>query len=42
MPFSKGNFTILKREIERITSKKHPTRKTVEIGEFLVKESCFV
>ena len=34
MPFSNGNFTILKRQIERITSKKHPTFKTVEIGKF--------
>ena len=25
----------------RITSKKHPTFKTVEIGEFLAEESCF-
>ena len=36
MPFSNGNFTILKRQIERITSKKHPTFKTVEIGKFLL------
>ena len=42
MPFSKSNFTILKRLIERITSKKHLTLKTVEIGEFMAKESCFV
>ena len=27
---------------ERITSKKHSTSKTVEIGEFLAKELCFV
>ena len=42
MPFSNGHFTILKRETERVTSKKHLTFKTVEIGEFMAKESCFV
>ena len=41
MPFSNGNFTILKQQIERITSKKHSTFETVEIGEFMAKESCF-
>ena len=40
--FSNSNFTILKRQIERITSKKHLTFKTVEIGVFMAKESCFV
>ena len=35
-------LTLLKRQMERITSKKHSTVKTVDIGEFLVKESCFV
>ena len=39
---SKRNLTLLKRQMERITSKKHSTGKTVEIGEFLAKESCFV
>ena len=39
---SKRNLTLLKRQMERITSKKHLTGKTVEIGEFLAKESCFV
>ena len=29
-------------QMERITSNKHSTVKTVEIGEFLEKESCFV
>ena len=38
MPFSNGNFTILKRQIKRITSKKYSTFKTVEIGEFMVKD----
>ena len=42
MPFSNGNLTILKRQIEIITSEKHPTFETVEIGKFLAKESCFV
>ena len=41
VPFSKRKLTILKRYIERITSKKHSTVKTVEIGEFKAKESCF-
>ena len=41
-PFSKRNLTLLKQQMERITSKKHSTVKTVEIGEFLAKESCFV
>ena len=40
-PFSKRKLTLLKRQMERITSKKHSTVKTVEIGEFLAKESCF-
>ena len=39
---SKTKLTLLKRPMERITSKKHSTVKTVEIGEFLAKESCFV
>ena len=39
---SKRNLTLLKRQMERITSKKHSTGKTVEIGEFLAKKSCFV
>ena len=39
---SKRNLTLLKQQMERITSKKHSTGKTVEIGEFLAKESCFV
>ena len=39
---SKRKLTILKRQMERITSKKHLTVKTVEIGELLAKESCFV
>ena len=39
---SKRNLTLLKRQMERSTSKKHSTCKTVEIGEFLAKESCFV
>ena len=39
---SKRNLTLLKRQMERITSKKHSTVKTVDIGEFLAKESCFV
>ena len=39
---SKRNLTLLKRQMERITSKKHSTGKTVEIDEFLAKESCFV
>ena len=39
---SKRNLTLLKRQMERITSNKHWTGKTVEIGEFLAKESCFV
>ena len=39
---SKRKLTLLKRQMERITSKKHSTGKTVEIGEFLAKESCFV
>ena len=39
---SKQKLTLLKRQMERTTSKKHSTGKTVEIGEFLVKESCFV
>ena len=42
VPVSNGNFTISMRQIERITSKKHPTFKTVEIGKFLAKDSCFV
>ena len=41
-PFSKRKLTLLKRQMERIASKKHSTVKTVEIGEFLEKESCFV
>ena len=41
-PFSKRNLTLLKRQMERITSKKYSTVKTVEIEEFLAKESCFV
>ena len=39
--FSKRKVTLLKRQMERITSKKHSTVKTVEIGDFLAKESCF-
>ena len=39
---SKRNLTLLKRQMERSTSQKHSTGKTVEIGEFLAKESCFV
>ena len=39
---SKRKLTLLKRQMERITSKKHSTGKTVEIGEFLAKKSCFV
>ena len=39
---SKTKLTLLKRQMERITSKKHSTGKTVEIGEFLAQESCFV
>ena len=39
---SKRILTLLKQQKERITSKKHWTGKTVEIGEFLEKESCFV
>ena len=39
---SKKNLTLLKRQMERSTSQKHSTGKTVEIGEFLAKESCFV
>ena len=39
---SKRKLTLLKRQMEIITSKKHSTGKTVEIGEFLAKESCFV
>ena len=39
---SKTKLTLLKWQMERITSKKHSTGKTVEIGEFLAKESCFV
>ena len=39
---SKRNLTLLKRQMEGITSKKHSTGKMVEIGEFLAKESCFV
>ena len=39
---SKRNLTLLKRQMERITSKKHSTGKTVEIGEILAKKSCFV
>ena len=35
---SKRNLTLLKRQMERTTSKKHSTGKTVEIGEFLAKE----
>ena len=38
----KKKINPLKRQMERITSKKHSTVKTVEIGEFLAKESCFV
>ena len=41
-PFSKRRLTLLKWQMERISSKKHLTVKTVEIGEFLAKESCFV
>ena len=41
-PFSKRKLTILKQQMERITSKKHSTVKTVEIGEFLANESCFL
>ena len=40
--FLKRKLTLLKQQMERITSKKHSTVKTVEIGEFLAKESCFV
>ena len=39
---SKRKLTLLKGQMERITSKKHSTGKMVEIGEFLAKESCFV
>ena len=39
---SKRKLTLLKRQMERITSKKYSTGETVEIGEFLAKESCFV
>ena len=39
---SKRNLTLLKLQMKRITSKKHSTGKTVEIGEFLAKELCFV
>ena len=39
---SKRKLTLLKWQMERTTSKKHSTGKTVEIGEFLAKESCFV
>ena len=39
---SRRKWTLLKRQMERITSKKHSTVKTVEIGEFLAKELCFV
>ena len=39
---SKRKLTLLKWQMERITSKKHSSGKTVEIGEFLAKESCFV
>ena len=39
---SKRKLTLLKQQMERITSKKHSTGKTVEIGEFLAKESRFV
>ena len=39
---SKQKINLLKRQMERITSKEHSTVKTVEIGEFLAKESYFV
>ena len=39
---SKRKLTLLKLKMERTTSKKHSTGKTVEIGEFLEKQSYFV
>ena len=38
----KQKTNLLKWQMERITSKEHSIVKTVEIGEFLEKESCFV
>ena len=38
VPFSKRKLTLLKRYIERITSKKHSSVKTVENGQLAAKK----